>query len=450
MIFQLKISLVRSHSPIWRRVLVSGQTSLQDLHTIIQAVFGWWDYHLHAFTVHGVEYSNPNLDPNSELNFQDESIVTLESLALGKKSKFMYQYDFGDSWDHQPLVEDIIQPENSMKLPLCIAGKRARPPEYVGGMGGYEQFLEAVRDPEHEQHDEYLTWAGGAFDPDAFDLKAANEKIILAFRREWIGHSPTEDALPAKLLHLDPHQLDRLLSFNKAAEYLSLRKDVAALLSYIREHKVTGTQATGNFPRKAIEEIAEKFCAPPELETRIGDSLYRFKNETEVWSVFFMHILAQGAGLINGGPGRRWRATQEGEAFSDLPAAVQVRILLITWWYRIDWTLAYPAYETKFLPDNFNQSILMSLKALWVEQSIPFEDFAEQAAAFARWGWRGGDPSSDRMTIHAGMEQMLIDPLEAFGIVITERINRLGGLSDIHELVSFRLTKFCKEFLESI
>jgi hypothetical protein len=135
-IYQIKITLDDIRPPIWRRVLVPSNTNLSDLHTIIQAVFSWLDYHLHVFKVNGIEYSDPAVEDFAELDFQDETKVNLGKLGLREKSKFSYQYDFGDSWDHSLLVEKILPFEKGVKLPRSIAGKRSRPPEDVGGRGG--------------------------------------------------------------------------------------------------------------------------------------------------------------------------------------------------------------------------------------------------------------------------------------------------------------------------
>ncbi len=172
-IYQLKVTLNGSKPPIWRRVQVPGDITLAKLHRILQAAMGWQDYHLHAFEVAGMEYGQPDPD----LHMRSDKSVKLNQLIPGEKFKFRYEYDFGDSWVHVLEVEKILPPEPEAHYPRCLAGKRACPPEDVGGIWGYADFLAAIRDPEHPEHDELLEWAGGEFDPEVFDLEAVNGQL---------------------------------------------------------------------------------------------------------------------------------------------------------------------------------------------------------------------------------------------------------------------------------
>ncbi|MGC9333737.1 MAG: plasmid pRiA4b ORF-3 family protein [Anaerolineae bacterium] len=190
-IYQIKITLEGSKPPIWRRHLVRSDTTLGDLHHVIQTAFGWWDYHLHQFIVGETYYGVPDPDYEDYLEMNDEQEVMLRQVAPREGSKFRYEYDFGDSWLHQVLVEKILPPEPGQVYPVCIQGRRARPPEDVGGMWGYYHFLEAIQDPDHEEHDEYLEWVGGAFDPEAFDLEEVNQALAgLRLKSERLGKLP--------------------------------------------------------------------------------------------------------------------------------------------------------------------------------------------------------------------------------------------------------------------
>jgi len=174
-VYQIKVTLGGSKPPIWRRVLVRSDTSLGQLHGILQAVMGWADYHLHQFIVGQTYYGVPHEDYGSEM--RDESRVRLKQIVPSEKFKFRYEYDFGDSWLHHLLVEKILPPEAGQYYPVCIKGKRACPPEDVGGIWGYDSFLEAVRNPDHPEHEDMLEWIGGEFDPEAFDLDEVNEAL---------------------------------------------------------------------------------------------------------------------------------------------------------------------------------------------------------------------------------------------------------------------------------
>lgn len=96
--------------------------------------------------------------------------------------RFLYEYDFGDSWEHTLRVEKILPPEPGVHYPQCLAGKRACPPEDVGGVWGYQEFLAALADPDDPQHDEYLEWIGGEFDAETFDPGEVNARLHHAKR----------------------------------------------------------------------------------------------------------------------------------------------------------------------------------------------------------------------------------------------------------------------------
>jgi hypothetical protein len=174
-IYQLKITLDESKHSIWRRVLVSGDVTLEDLHYIIQVAMGWTNSHLHQFIVGESYFGEPHPDYYDDIQMNDERRFRLKRITKNEGFQFCYEYDFGDSWNHTLLVEKITDPEPGQRVPACIAGERACPPEDVGGVWGYEMFLEAIGDPDHSEHEDYLEWIGGEFDPEAFDLEETNE-----------------------------------------------------------------------------------------------------------------------------------------------------------------------------------------------------------------------------------------------------------------------------------
>jgi hypothetical protein len=176
-IYQLKVTLADIRPPIWRRVLVPAGFTLADLHETIQAVMGWQDYHLHQFIVEDEYYGVPDPEFEGTVDMQDERLVYLGEIIPAKGFQFHYEYDFGDSWLHEVLVEEVRAPDLAGHYPVCTGGRRACPPEDVGGVPGYELFLEAIRNRRHPEHAEMLEWAGGSFDPEAFDLEAANEAL---------------------------------------------------------------------------------------------------------------------------------------------------------------------------------------------------------------------------------------------------------------------------------
>jgi hypothetical protein len=164
-IYQLKITLKDVRPPIWRRVQVPSDVTLGYLHWVIQFSMGWTNSHLHSFSIQGVEYGMlmPEIDFD-EMEMQDEQPVKLSKVIPGEKFKFSYLYDFGDSWEHEILVEKVLEPEAVIDYPICIKAKRACPPEDCGGTWGYQEFVEAVQNPEHPEHEQMIEWGGRDFD----------------------------------------------------------------------------------------------------------------------------------------------------------------------------------------------------------------------------------------------------------------------------------------------
>jgi hypothetical protein len=115
--------------------------------------------------------------PDYGLEMRDERGVKLSQIASGEGFTFRYEYDFGDSWLHNLVVEGVLGPEPGQRYPVCVEGERACPPEDVGGVWGYEMFLEAIGDPGHPEHERFLEWIGGEFDAEEFDLDAVNAAL---------------------------------------------------------------------------------------------------------------------------------------------------------------------------------------------------------------------------------------------------------------------------------
>jgi hypothetical protein len=168
---------METEPPIWRRLLVPGNTTLRRLDRIIQTAMGWTNSHLHTFTAGGVLYADP--DAEWEIDVKDERHVRLESIAKEESEAFVYEYDMGDSWRHQVFVEQVRWDDSDG--PVCLAGERACPPEDCGGVDGYYSTLEILRNPRHDEYEHTKTWiesmTGGPFRPEAFDLEAVNAAL---------------------------------------------------------------------------------------------------------------------------------------------------------------------------------------------------------------------------------------------------------------------------------
>lgn len=177
-IYQLKITLQDSKPPIWRRIQTPGAITLAELHRIIQAAMGWEDQHLHQFIVGDRVYGPaiPGLD-EAGIDARDERRARLNEVAPREGSKFIYRYDFGDDWDHMVVVERILEPKPDARYPRCLAGRRACPPEDSGGIWGYEQLMETLKNPSDPEYAEAREWVGEDFNPEAFSLDEANTDL---------------------------------------------------------------------------------------------------------------------------------------------------------------------------------------------------------------------------------------------------------------------------------
>ncbi len=456
LVYQIKVTLDDTHPPVWRRILVPGNTTLLKLHDILQIVMGWEDYHLHMFNFEGLIYGDPADDEYGDLGTLDEVAYKLNRIIHREGQRFKYEYDFGDSWDHTLLVEKILPPQEGLRYPLCLKGKRACPPEDVGGVWGYENFLEAIRDPNRDEHEEYLTWIGGEFDPEAFDLEEVNTRL----RRMGRGRSTEalnawsmeEDELTGTKFALASSWPQTILDDQRSvAEDLPLRRDVITMLIYLRDHKVTGTQSTGNLPLKAVGEICARFVNPPKLEDAIGEHVYPVRSESEVWPLLFRHVLASVGGLITGGLGRRWKLTSLGERFLAAPAPLQLWLLLATWWTQTNWVIAAPyGFEDGYMPSGFSRLALKHLLELPPGEPASYEQFADRLIEDSRMVWQTENQDNARRILRSIIERTVINPLADFGILKTEYETHKTLGAEFRELSTFQITPFGRGLLEAI
>lgn len=181
-ILELKLTLRRVRPAIWRRLHVYEAVTLQSLHGILQTAMGWENRHLHEFVVNEQSFGPP--DPEFP-GWMDQRTAKLGRLLAARGDRLLYRYDFGDGWEHDLVLERVLDPEPEVGYPRVVAGARACPPEDCGGDAGYAHLLEVLRKPRHPEHDDLLAWVGGAFDPEAFDRRAINHAFRRAFRRAF-------------------------------------------------------------------------------------------------------------------------------------------------------------------------------------------------------------------------------------------------------------------------
>jgi hypothetical protein len=188
-VFRLSIELLGIEPPIWRSVQVPAGITLRRLHDIIQVVMGWDDVHMHLFEIGDVRYGMGDNEYDAEE--VDDSKVLLGDVVHGAGAAFDYEYDFGDGWEHLIRVEEVRRDVPAAEVPRLLDGARACPPEDCGGVPGYMDLVEALTDPDHQDHESLLEWLGGDFDPEAFSVPTIDRRLA-SFRRA-AGKKPAGD-----------------------------------------------------------------------------------------------------------------------------------------------------------------------------------------------------------------------------------------------------------------
>ena len=183
--FQLKVTLRYTKPPIWRRMEVRGDTTLGRLHHIIQVAMGWTDSHMHQFVAKGKCYGIP--DQEFGLDRENEDRIRIDQVLRKTKDKLLYEYDFGDGWEHDVVVEKVLPiVSGNKRYPMVTGGRGACPPEDCGGIPGFYRLLEILGKPDHPEHEELLEWFGDEYDPESFDIQEVNR----AFHGGWTPAKP--------------------------------------------------------------------------------------------------------------------------------------------------------------------------------------------------------------------------------------------------------------------
>lgn len=170
----MRVSLMDVDPVVWRRLLVPGGVRLARLNDILQCAMGWTNSHLHCFEIGDERYGmHADEYPDGEIDERSATVVK----AIGDHDRFTYEYDFGDSWEHEIVVERVDRVHHGLRSAVCLDGENACPPEDCGGPHGYARLLVALADRTHPDRDELTRWFGGPLDPQRFDLAAVNVEL---------------------------------------------------------------------------------------------------------------------------------------------------------------------------------------------------------------------------------------------------------------------------------
>ena len=171
-VYAIKVTLLGTRPPVWRRVLVERDITLRNLHRTLQTVMGWSNSHLHQFVLprQKSSYTKHGLGANIA-----RENATLGDLICTPGARLLYEYDFGDGWQHELVLEEILLGDESFQQ-ICVAGQRCCPPEDCGGPQGFAELLKALQDADHPDHEEICEWLGD-FSPESFSKEAINRRL---------------------------------------------------------------------------------------------------------------------------------------------------------------------------------------------------------------------------------------------------------------------------------
>jgi hypothetical protein len=178
-VYQIKVTLLWTKPPIWRRLLVPSSMTLEHLHDVLQVAMGWENCHMHEFSIGRRRFGQP--DPSDGFmdgpRVESESTARLSDVLKRAGAKMTYTYDFGDSWEHEIVLEKRLPPDQDTVYPICVDGRLAGPPEDCGGIPGFYRLLDILANPKHKEHKDLREWIGGHFDPEAFSVDKVNKSL---------------------------------------------------------------------------------------------------------------------------------------------------------------------------------------------------------------------------------------------------------------------------------
>lgn len=176
---QIKVSLKRVKPEVWRRLVIPASLRLPVFHVVLQKALGWTNSHLHSFRHEGCFYEVVN--PDSVISHSAGRSLNELEFAVGdllkiKGDEMGYEYDMGDFWEHQVVVEEVLNGPQEFRL-ACLDGARAAPLEDCGGPSGYKDLLRILANPKHPEYSHMIEWTGGPVDPEVFDRASVNRAL---------------------------------------------------------------------------------------------------------------------------------------------------------------------------------------------------------------------------------------------------------------------------------
>ena len=291
-LYQFKITLKHIRPPIWRRIQVPDNYSFWDLHVAIQDAMGWFDCHLHAFLV-----QNPKTGKNEEIGIPEDTPFENQEILPGwehkigpyftlENNKALYIYDFGDDWQHEVKLEKIIPHKEGVRYPVCVTGKRACPPEDCGGIFGYEDLLETLSDPDHEEYEETLEWLGGDFDPDHFNVSEVvfddPEK-----RFEYAFHE-TEDFMEDDDFEESEESGEEMIQLKASS-----REFIHSLWERVKSNDLEGLSPDELRLARIIKEHEDDFFNQFEFADVMHDHEFDPETETNPFLHIFIHLTVE-------------------------------------------------------------------------------------------------------------------------------------------------------------
>jgi len=249
------------------------------------------------------------------------------------------------------------------------------------------------------------------------------------------------------------NDIDRswLKRYQRIAEELPVRQDMVTILRYLLSNRVRGTQSLGNLPLKVVRDITAMFVNPPVLDHNIGERVYKLRSEDEVWPLVLLHAIAEGGELLTGDRSRLFRVTPMGDRFLSLTPFEQVKYMILAWWTRVNWLIAYP-YEAigDELPQYFHFKTLESLLGVKDDKQVKFEPFAEKLIMETGLTWLSEYTGSHRSHLLDSIEKMVVDVLIDFRVLKVGYREELKYSVVFKKLQTFQITEFGKDLLTMV